>query len=103
MPSIELDLPETIMPRAPLGPDGPRSSPERGLMLAVLGQALDDLRKERRLVRARRAHLRPAGVLPARIWFERSSSRWPFSFERVCEELDLDAAAIRRLVGVALG
>jgi hypothetical protein len=71
-------------------------------MLAVLEQALDDALDGRRFFESRRGRRRARHVASALAWFERTGCRWPFSFERVCEELDLDAGAIRRLVGTVV-
>ena len=32
-------------------------------------------------------------------WFRSRDERWPFSFERVCEALDMDPARVRRRLG----
>src|SRR5215470_5916775 len=103
MDPIELDAPARPNLRLEPPPRGKPSSPEGRLMLAVLAQAIDDLWRERRYVRWRRRYRRATAILSARAWFEGGDSPWPFSFERVCESLDLDAAAVRRAVAVTQG
>ena len=74
---------------------GPRRSEERGehrLMAAILDDAVQTYCMPL-VARARggwRAE-REAGE-----WIESTDRSWIFSFERICEALDLDAACIRR-------
>jgi hypothetical protein len=79
----------------------PETRPEGRLMLAVLEQALRDLEVDRRLLGWRRSRRRSGGVLTAEAWFAGSGTSWPYSFECLCEHLGLDAASIRRTVGIA--
>jgi hypothetical protein len=57
---------------------------ERGLWIAVLRQAVSDLR-----------YYRPSLRHFTRLWFE-STSREPGSFEWICDQLELDALWLRR-------
>lgn len=71
--------------------------PERQLMAAVL---VDAVATWRRYCRGRdgRARKRLAEVVA---WLEDPGTSWPFSFARICAELELDAARIRaRLRGL---
>jgi hypothetical protein len=66
--------------------------PERQLMAAVLVDAVATWRRYRR-AREPLARSRLAEVVA---WLEDTSTSWPFSFARICAELDLDAARIRK-------
>jgi hypothetical protein len=74
-------------------------SPEKRLMAAVLMQAVDDLRLARatRLqgLRQRNGHGSESWVADVEEWFASHDGRWPFSFERICAGLGIDADAIR--------
>lgn len=62
----------------------PRSTtPHRKLMAAVLQAALDDVRDA-------------AARTNALAYLESSDRSWPFSFENLCEALDMNAADVRR-------
>ena len=61
---------------------------ERALMRAVLLDAVD-------CVAASRGR-RPAWATDARAWLDSRDRDWPYAFERVCDTLGMDAAAIRR-------
>lgn len=63
-----------------------KPTPEQRLMLAVLQDALDCIQKhrDRRLFDE------------ARHWFLADETDWPYSFERICAALDLDANAVRQ-------
>ena len=69
-----------------------RSSGERGLMLAVLRDAVDCYR------RGRRARDPATRLLFAetRAWLESTDHRATFSFESICDVLDIDAHDLRR-------
>lgn len=60
---------------------------DRGLLAAVLLNAIQDVRKNN------------GHAESAKIWFQRESPNDPFSFEWICSELDLDAGAVRRTIG----
>lgn len=68
-----------------------KRSPEHRLMIAVLYEALHCLEKYRLAsdVRGRRL------FRDAEQWFLSEQAEWPHSFERICEALDLDSAAVR--------
>jgi hypothetical protein len=66
-------------------------SPEVRLAAAVLEQAVDDPVRWRR-----RGKERCTADAPG--WFARTDRAWPFSFENLCELLELDADAVRREV-----
>jgi len=86
--------PETVLPEQFFRRSG-GSSPEQRLMLAVLEEALVDLRRsaDRRTLRMRRLADEVEG------WFAADDDGWPCSFLRICDALGLDAAAVRtRLV-----
>jgi hypothetical protein len=83
--------------------EGPRGTPigrasgERALVLAVLVDAIRCLTGSARLGR-NRAQI----ILETREWVVSEDRQWPFSFENVCDALDLDAATLRtRLLRMA--
>ena len=82
--------PETVLPEQFFRRSG-ESSPERRLMLAILEDALLDLRRSanRRTLRMRRL----AGEVEG--WFAANDDGWPCSFLRICHALGLDAGAVR--------
>ena len=82
--------PETVLPEQFFRRSG-GSSPERRLMLAVLEEALLDLRRSanRGTLRMRRLADEVEG------WSAANDDGWPCSFLRVCQALGLDAAAVR--------
>src|SRR5262245_29185063 len=102
MERIELDGRDLLGAWIARSPYPPEMRPERRLMLAVLEQAFEDLRLDRRNLRAR-GRYRGTRILPAEAWFAHSSSAWPFSFERLCDHLGLDAPSIRRMVCIPIG
>ena len=63
---------------------------ERALMRAVLEDAVQCLAGE---IGPR--HERPQLAVEAREWFGSTDIHWPFSFENVCDALNLDAARLR--------
>lgn len=77
------------------GPDESRDlSGEQRLMLAVLQDAI---RCSLKIPAGRR--LPPHGpATEARRWIESADMQWPFSFERICEALGLDATRVRATV-----
>ena len=64
---------------------------EMRLMAAVLEDAISVLRKRPRSRAGREA----------REWMLSRDTSYPFSYERICEALDLDADSVRRGVAVA--
>ena len=68
--------------------------PERQLMAAVLVDAVATWWRNSppRDALAKRRLAEVAG------WLQDSDASWPFSFLRICAELDLDAAHIRRML-----
>ena len=85
-PAVEALLPEQLAPGAvPL-------SPERRLLWAVLVQAVADLHL-RRNAGGRRRH----GGDPT-AWFLDRDDEWVFGFESICDELGLDADAVRTAI-----
>jgi len=65
--------------------------PERQLMAAVLVDAVATWRRYRR-AREGPARARFDEVVG---WLEDSSTSWPYSFVRICAELELDPARVR--------
>lgn len=71
-------------------------SPEKRLILALLAGALWELQDAVRL-----EHRRDDPAFQRlESWFFSRDRAWPFSFENVCEHLDIDADWIRRRVAV---
>jgi len=83
-------VPETILPEQFFRPSAALPA-EKRLMVAVLEEALRDLRRspDARTPRARRL----ADEVDA--WFAADDDVWPFSFVNVCHTLGLDASAVR--------
>lgn len=68
-----------------------KQAPEHRLMIAVLHNAIDCLQKPR-----------PQRLFnEAKQWFLADETDWPYSFQRICEALDLDADAVREHLVVA--
>ncbi len=89
--------PDIVLPSQHFGPQY-RQAPEQRLMIAVLQDALDCVQKHRF---AKDAHHRQA-FREAKRWFLAEETDWPYSFERICGTLDLDANAVRRCLRVSL-
>ena len=70
----------------------PRQTPEERIRIAVLHDALECLERLRFAVSRRERRLFEA----TRRWFLSDDSEWPYSFERICAALDLDASTVRR-------
>jgi len=82
-----------FLPRRP-------QTPERQLMAAVLLDALSCIDKYRYAQTPQGRSLHDE----AQDWFASMDTQWPYSFERVCDVLDIDAGAVRlRLRQVAAG
>ena len=85
--------PEVILPEQFFS--GPRRGQERGehrLMAAIL----DDAVLTYCVPQVARARGGGRAEREARAWIESTDRSWVFSFERICEALDLDAEYIRR-------
>lgn len=90
-----LDAPPLVGSQiAPGKPSLVARCPEAKLMLAVLDNALDDLRRYARIENVL-AQRRLAETLA---WFEDDDTTWPYAFPNLCEVLGLDASAVRRQV-----
>lgn len=70
--------------------EGAPAAGERALMRSVLEDAIQCLRGS-----VGPARERGQLAAEARAWFLTEESRWPFSFENICEALDLSAARLR--------
>ena len=66
------------------------STPERRLIIAILGDAFECYRKW-----AKRGASRPE-FIDAERWILQKDWEWPFSFNNVCSFLDLDPAYVRK-------
>jgi hypothetical protein len=71
-----------------------KRTPEELLMIAVLNDALECLEKHRFATEGARRRL----FRQARRWFLACDTQWPYSFERICGALDLDANRLRRRI-----
>lgn len=87
--------PESILP-GQFWPKQRRRAPERELMIAVLRDALRCVAKHRDDGGPSARQL----FADARRWLLAGDAHWPYSFERICDALDLDASAVRRACGV---
>ncbi len=72
------------------------TTPEEALIVAVLEDAIDCVRKHRG-TRSRRGR---ALFQDAENWFVLEQPEWPFSFERICACLELDPDGVRRALGL---
>jgi len=73
-------------------------TPEQTLAAAVLEDAVDTYRKGMRVERGRTRQLADEAAR----WIAATRNDWPFSFEAICDRLDLDAAGVRRALGTPL-
>lgn len=89
---------ETLLP-AQLGPRTKYASAERRLMAAVLEDAYHTYLKYGRYVAGRGAET----FLETARWFESADRSWPFSFECICDALDLSPDRVRRSIQSQLG
>ena len=64
-------------------------TPESQLQVAILEQAIEDLRRPRRNRQNERSYREALG------WMASDNEAWPFSFVNVCLSLGLDPAAVR--------
>ena len=74
----------------------PSLRPEQQLMRAVLAEALADLNVARGVVRLHLNIKRRERVLA---WFVSHDRSWPFSFENICDAIDLDPDGMRTALG----
>lgn len=72
--------------------------PERRLFAAVLMEAVADFRDALESTEKREAW----AFQELLAWFSSRDRRWPFSFENLCEQLDLDPGCVRRHLTVQL-
>ena len=78
---------------------------ERLLRLAVLEQAVQDLRLARRIARGPSTRLRNDALTFLRrteAWFEDRADAWPYGFESLCTGLDVDADSLRRRLRIGV-
>ena len=83
----EVILPSQFFSTTPVASE----QPERRLMLAVLQDAVATLLKHAGSARSGPRRL----VREAEQWIFTHNADWPFSFENICNALNLDAAALR--------
>ena len=83
--------PNVILPSQYFGPRR-RLTPEHGLMIAVLQDAIECVAKYRDAKDPQGRRL----FDEATQWLLAEESDWPYSFECICAVLDLDARAVRR-------
>lgn len=74
-----------------------RRTPEHRLMMAIVHDALDCIRRHRFARDRSRRRL----FDDATHWLVAHEPDWPYSFERICAALDLDSNAVREHLGVA--
>jgi hypothetical protein len=72
--------------------------PERKLFVAVLMSAIEDFQGGLRSPN----HDTDPAFRKLEAWFFSRDDRWPFSFENVCAQLDLDADLIRARLSSSL-
>jgi hypothetical protein len=95
---VPLDLfqPHVLLPAQHFHPPK-KLAPEQRLMMAVLDDAVRCVEKYRFPVDARGRRL----FHEALRWLLAAEPHWPFSFERICAVLDLDANAVRQRLRLA--
>jgi hypothetical protein len=88
----------TILPEQYLRQAGSRRiDPQKRLMLAVLQTVVDDCRGSRtRQAAGRAVALESKTYTAARTYLASTDRTWPFTFENLCDALDLDAGSLRR-------
>jgi hypothetical protein len=72
-----------------------RAEPERRLMAAVLQGVVDDVRGSRHRRAAGHGPPTPRSRRAAFAYVASSDRQWPFSFENLCEGLNLDPRRLR--------
>ncbi len=88
----QLDI---ILPSQHFGPRR-KQAPEQRLMIAVLQDALECVAKHRCATDTHGRRL----FHDANQWFLANEMDWPYSFECICEVLDLDSNAVRQRLRV---
>ena len=84
--------PESILPQQFFaGGSGAMLSGEKRLMVAILGDAIATYLKYARSTAPKARGL----FAEAREWIESRDQTWPFSFERICEALDVEPDRLR--------
>ena len=88
----------TMLPEQYLRKAGTRRiDPQRRLMLAVLQTVIDDCRgSATRQAAGRPADREGKAYADARAYLATTDRSWPFTFENLCDALDLDAGSFRR-------
>ena len=89
---------EIVLPSQHFGPRR-MQAPEERLMIAVLQDALACLQNHRFAKDAYGRRL----FDEAEQWFLAEETDWPYSFESICEILELDSNAVRQHLRVGLG
>lgn len=89
---VELDA---LLPSQYLGRRSDRV-PERRLMAAIVHDAFECIEKHRFATDRHRRRL----FEEARAWFLARETDWPYSFECICDTLEIDSAAVRARLGV---
>jgi hypothetical protein len=96
---IHVLLPIQYLPRT----EGRLDGPQRRLMVAVLQTAIDDCQGT---ATARALGLpvkgRSRATREAIAFFESRDRTWPYSFVNICEEIGLDADALRRTISKSI-
>ena len=87
---------DRMLPSLDLGPMPRKRAPEELLMIAVLNDALECLEKHRFATEQQRCRF----FRQARQWFVAVDTEWPYSFERICGALDLDANRLRQRIAI---
>jgi hypothetical protein len=87
---------QVILSWQDFGPRRRKRAPEERLMIAVLHDALDCLEKYRFATGREGRRL----FHQTKRWFLTDDTQWPYSFERICGALDLDASAVRRRIAI---
>jgi hypothetical protein len=93
---IDLFQPHVILPAQHFSPPK-KLAPEHRLMMAVLDDAVRGVEKYRFPTDARGRRL----FREAKQWLLAAEPHWPYSFERICAVLDLDANAVRHRLRLA--
>jgi len=88
----------TMLPEQYLRKAGDRcTEPQKRLMLAVLQTVIDDCRGSRaRQAAGRAVDLDGDTYAAARAYLANTGREWPFTFENLCDALNLDADSFRR-------
>jgi hypothetical protein len=95
---IDLFQPHIILPAQHFNPPK-KLAPEQRLMMAVLDDAVRCVEKYRCPPDARGRRL----FREAQQWLLAEEPHWPYSFERICAALDLDANTVRHRLRLASG